>query len=122
MSNLPKLVYVDDEEDIRAIAEFALEDDFDLNIFSSAANFLNEADKLFPDVILLDVMMPETDGPTLYEEIKKTDHLKSTPTVFMTAKVQPHEISELIQLGAKGVIAKPFDPLSLSAQIKNFME
>ena len=122
MNDLPKLVYVDDESDIREVTEFALEDDFDLQIFACAKDFLAVSDNLIPDIILLDVMMPEVDGPQLFERIKQIEHLKTIPTLFMTAKVQPNEVKELIELGAKGVISKPFDPLELPEQIKEFLK
>lgn len=122
MSELPKLVYVDDESDIREVTEFALEDDFDLQIFPCAQDFLDASEDLNPDIILLDVMMPEMDGPTLYEEIKKIEHLKHLPTLFMTAKVQPDEILSLMSLGAKGIISKPFEPIELPDQIKFYLD
>lgn len=121
MNDLPKLVYVDDESDIREVTEFALEDDFDLQIFTCAKEFLEASDNLTPDIILLDVMMPEMDGPELFERIKQIEHLKNTPTLFMTAKVQPNEVKELMASGAIGVISKPFDPLELPEQIKAFL-
>lgn len=122
MNELPKLVYVDDESDIREVTEFALEDDFELQIFTCGKEFLAASNNLTPDIILLDVMMPEMDGPQLFEHIKQIEHLKSIPTLFMTAKVQPDEVKELIELGAKGVISKPFDPLELPEQIKEFLK
>jgi CheY-like chemotaxis protein len=67
---------------------------------------------------LLDVMMPGMDGPTTLIELRKQPSLISTPVIFMTAKVQPSEIADYVKRGAIGVIAKPFDPMTLATQIK----
>ncbi|WP_199221388.1 response regulator [Desulfonatronum sp. SC1] len=70
-----------------------------------------------PDLILLDVMMPDMDGPTTMRELRKIPDLANTPVVFLTAKVQPQEFSAYLALGAQGVIAKPFDPMKLADEV-----
>jgi len=67
---------------------------------------------------LLDVMMPEMDGIAALGQLRKLSQTANTPVIFMTAKVQPDEIEQYISLDASGVIAKPFDPMELVAEIE----
>jgi len=118
---LSKILYVEDEPDIQAIAKLALETigGFNLEVCSSGAEAIKKGPNFHPDLILMDVMMPGMDGPTTLVELRKDKNLSATPVVFMTAKVQPQEIAEFKELGAVEVIAKPFDPMTLSEQINS---
>lgn len=117
---LQRILYVEDEPDIQAVARLALEmvGGFTVKICSSGDDALREAGAFAPDMILLDVMMPGMDGPSTLAALRGFDGLKATPVAFMTAKVQPHEVQQLKALGAVGVIAKPFDPMTLSDQVR----
>ncbi|QOY55249.1 response regulator [Candidatus Sulfurimonas marisnigri] len=123
MSNVNKILYVEDEPDIRAIAEIALRDigGFTLDSCSSGAQAIEKAVGFEPDLILLDVMMPSMDGPKTLEELRKLDITATTPVIFMTAKVQPQEIEYYKSLGAVDVISKPFDPITLAQEIRDIM-
>lgn len=117
-----KLLYVEDEADIREIAEFALEDEgFDINFCESGEQALEQAVDFQPEVILLDVMMPGMDGPTTLQNLRTLPGLQNTPVIFLTAKVQPNEIQDFIALGAIDVIPKPFDPMALAEQIHDIL-
>jgi CheY-like chemotaxis protein len=118
-TKITNILYVEDEPDIQAVAQIALEavGGFTLKICSDGLSALEEAADFAPDLLLLDVMMPGMDGPTTLIELRKIPALSQTPAIFMTAKVQSHEVEELINLGAIAVIAKPFDPMTLSSQI-----
>jgi len=124
MNNLQKVLYVEDEPDIQAVARVALEmiGGFTLTICSSGAQALQEAPAFAPDLILLDVMMPGMDGPTTLANLRQIDSLTNTPIVFMTAKVQANEVASYKALGAVDVIAKPFDPMTLAAQVRSIWE
>ncbi|MBA4177053.1 MAG: hypothetical protein C0505_10915 [Leptothrix sp. (in: Bacteria)] len=115
-----RVLYVDDEEDIRTIVEFALEDepDIGISICASGREALAQVDDLQPDLVLLDVMMPAMDGPTTLQRLRERPLYAKTPVAFVTAKVQPHEVAHLKSLGAIGVIAKPFDPMTLADQVR----
>ncbi len=117
---LKKILYVEDETDIMAIAKIALEDlgGFTVKYCNSGKEALEVAQSFEPDLFLLDVMMPVMDGPALLKELRKIDTLKKVPTIFMTAKVQGSEIEQYKKMGAIEVIAKPFDPMTLSDLIK----
>ena len=118
--NLQKVMMVEDETDIQLVAKMALEavGGFSVEICSNGTEAIGTAPVFRPDLILLDVMMPGMDGPTTLSELRKIAETSTTPVIFMTAKVQPHEISRYKELGAIDVISKPFDPMTLSASLK----
>lgn len=121
--SLQKILYVEDDPDIQAVASMVLElDGFEVVACSSGREALAEIQRSKPDFLLLDVMMPDLDGPQTLREIRRLNLLQNIPFAFMTAKVQSNEISELHTLGACGVIAKPFDPMTLAAQIRELWQ
>lgn len=124
MSSLLRILYVEDEPDIQTVAKIALEmvGEFEVKICSSGEEALREAESFDPDMILLDVMMPGLDGPRTLEELRKKPALVDTPVAFMTAKVQPTEVEHYKSLGARDVIAKPFDPMTLASQVQAIWE
>ena len=124
-ATLTHILYVEDDEDIQSVAKIALEivGGFTLRSCSSGKEALEQETVTFaPDLMLLDVMMPEMDGPTTLARLRELPGLASTPVIFMTAKVQASEISHYKSLGAIGVIAKPFDPMQLATQIRQLWD
>jgi len=121
MSELSKILYVEDEPDIQAVTKLALEEigGFSLEVCGNGDEALAKAVDFAPDLLLLDVMMPGMDGPTTLKALRELPELANTPAIFMTAKVQPHEVEEYKALGAVDVIAKPFDPMTLSENLRN---
>lgn len=121
---LSKILYVEDDPDIQTVAQISLEEvgGFNLTICSSGREALQAVAGMQPDLILLDVMMPEMDGPTTLENLRKLDNTRDTPVIFMTAKVQASEVSFYKSLGALGVITKPFDPILLPDQVIKLWE
>lgn len=119
-SSLQKILYVEDEEDIRAITKIALEDIGGLTIEScnNGREALLAAEHFSPDLLLLDVMMPGIDGVETLKELRKLQNTKNTPAIFMTAKVQESEILLYKKLGVIEVIAKPFEPMTLADTLR----
>ena len=119
-SELQRILYVEDEPDIQAVARIALETvgGFTIKICHHGQQALAEAAAFKPDLLLLDVMMPDMDGPTTLAKLHKQPELADVPAIFMTAKVQPQEVAQLRTMGAVDVITKPFDPMALSDQIR----
>jgi len=119
-ARLKKILYVEDEQDIQTVARMALEmvGKFTVCACSSGEEAVAAAAGFAPDLILLDVMMPGMDGPTTLARLRQDASGAGVPAVFMTAKVQPHEIENLKALGAVEVIAKPFDPMTLSDTLR----
>lgn len=116
---LKRILYAEDEGDIRVIAQIALEDigGFTVEYCANGRKTLEAAEHFIPDLLLLDVMMPEMDGPTVLRELRKIGAFSSIPAIFMTAKIQSKEIEEYKALGAIEVIAKPFDPMTLAQSL-----
>lgn len=83
----------------------------------SGVDVVEKAHAFKPDLILLDVMMPNVDGPTALGQLRKVPELSKIPVVFITAKVMKEEVAEFRELGAVDIIEKPFDPQSLTEQI-----
>ncbi|GIV93259.1 MULTISPECIES: response regulator [Chloroflexus] len=119
MTSLQKILFIEDDPDIQMVAQLALEavGGYAVQICSSGAEALATAEQFAPDLILLDVMMPGMDGPTTLKELRKRPALANTPVIFMTARVQRHEVEQYLALGAVDVISKPFDPMTLSEQV-----
>ena len=121
---LRTLLYVDDEADIRQIVAMALGLDAQLRVHTAGSGeaALTLARQVRPDLVLLDVMMPGLDGPETLARMQQDPLLAHTPVVFMTAKTLPQELTRFRQLGALGVIAKPFDPMQLAQQVQALWE
>lgn len=124
MSTLQRILYVEDEPDIQAVAKLALEmvGGFTVKVCASGEEALREATAFAPDMILLDVMMPGMDGPTTLAALRQQPALATVPVAFMTAKVQPQEVARYKSLGARDVIAKPFDAMALAGQVRAIWE
>ncbi|MBV8804482.1 MAG: response regulator [Sinobacteraceae bacterium] len=118
-AQLRTLLYVDDEPDIRHIVQMALGLAPELTIHTgdSGEQALTLAQQLRPDLILLDVMMPGLDGPGTLHRLRANPVSAGIPVVFMTAKAMPQEVARFRDMGAAGVIAKPFDPMRLAQQV-----
>ena len=118
-----RILYVDDEPDIREIAEMSLSLDpqFDVRTAASGAEALNLAADWQPDLVLLDVMMPGMDGPTVLARLRENPATAATRVAFVTARAQRSEIHTFATLDAAGVIAKPFDPITLAAQVRTLL-
>ncbi len=95
-----------------------LVDTFEIHQFSSGPAALASLQTITPQLLLLDVMMPGMTGPELSRQIKTIDQHRDIPVIFMTAKAEDTMTKELIDAGALDVITKPFDPMTLGAQIR----
>jgi CheY-like chemotaxis protein len=124
MMKLQRILYVEDEPDIQAVAKLALEmvGGFQVMICSGGQQALDTVDNFAPDLILLDVMMPGMDGPTTLQNLRANPATASIPVIFLTAKVQPNEVAQYQALGGLNVIAKPFDPMTLAAQVQKIWD
>jgi len=120
LKGLEKILYVDDEADIRTVAKLALErvGGFEVKAEESAETALQLLNEWLPDMLLLDVMMPGMNGPALFAKLQDDERYKNLPVVFMTAKAQPVEVDSYLELGVLGVIPKPFDPFTLATQLQ----
>ena len=120
VTELRRILLVEDDPDIQIVARLALTDlaGFELEVCSSGLEALEKAPRFAPDLILLDVMMPDLDGLSTLKELRRRSSVGETPVIFMTAKAQPEEVAEYRRLGALDVIIKPFDPMSLGDEVR----
>ena len=117
---LHRIMFVEDNPDITLVARLALEKigGFEVRFCASAEEALDAVEAFKPDMILLDVMLPGMDGPTLLQRLRQLEECRETPFIFVTAKAQAKELRELKATGVVDVIAKPFDALNLASQLK----
>lgn len=118
---LKKIFYVEDDIDIATVAKMTMEElgGFELKHSLSGTEALTQMPEFSPQLVLMDMMMPEIDGLEVMKRMRQSDELKNIPVIFMTAKAQVHEQESYISAGALGVILKPFDPVTLCDSINN---
>lgn len=118
-----RILIVDDEDDIREVASVSLEiaEGWHVEMASCVADGVRLARMDPPDAILLDVMMPDTDGPSGLLDLRGHPATKQIPVLFLTAKAGERDLRKLLDLGAQGVIAKPFDPMTLGRQVRELL-
>lgn len=123
MSPVYRILYVDDEPDLREIALLALSLDAGLEVRTAAsgAEAITTVSDWMPDLVLLDVMMPGMDGPATLARLRENPRTAQLPVVFITARAQPQDLQTFATLDARGVIAKPFDPMTLAQQVRGFL-
>jgi CheY-like chemotaxis protein len=124
MQNLQSILYIEDDPDIQEIVKLALEQigGFTVDICSSGSDAISLIARKQPQLVLLDVMMPGIDGLSTFRAIRSFPESRGLPVIFITAKVQKPEIEAYMKLGATGVIAKPFDAITLSDQVRGMWE
>ena len=124
MREIQKVLIVDDDANIRTIAEMSLEGltDWQLRLADSAEQAMSLINAEKSDLILLDMTMPDTDGVTFFGNLRTTFGGDCPAVILLSAKVQAHEVARYQSLGAVGVITKPFDPMTLPAEIMQLLE
>jgi CheY-like chemotaxis protein len=115
-----KILVIDDEDDIRRISRLALGRVGGMEVVDAASGVSGLALAIAetPDAILLDVMMPGRDGPETLSLLRADPRTAHIPVIFLTAKAMASEVERLRALGAAGVLTKPFDPMSLAANVR----
>ncbi|MEK6397657.1 MAG: response regulator [Terriglobus sp.] len=118
-----RILLIDDEDDIREVASLTLEATagWEVSTANSGANGIQAALSEKPEAILMDVMMPEMDGPTTFREMQKMPELVGIPVILLTAKVQGVDQRRFADLGVAAVLFKPFDPMTLAQQIADVL-
>jgi CheY-like chemotaxis protein len=123
MGVIAKVLLVDDEPDIRRIGELSLRrvGGWDVAMAGSGLEAIELFGSYKPDIVLLDVMMPTMDGPQTLAKLREIPEGLRVPVIFVTAKVQRDDVTRLRALGAIGVVSKPFDPMTLPAEIRRIV-
>jgi two-component system OmpR family response regulator len=119
-SRLPRIVIADDDSEIRTLLKRALERQYDVALASDGPEVVALASKEpFPELVLLDVMMPGMDGFEIAAQLRALPHGKRTPIMFLTARDSPMDKIRGIQAGARSYLVKPFKLEELLARVKN---
>ena len=122
MNGLKKILVVDDDPYILMSLEFLMKKNgYDVMVARNGTEALDIVEKQIPDIVLLDIMMPDVDGYEICRHIKKTAKLKHTKVVFMSAKSKEADIQKGYDLGAALYITKPFSTRELVKQIKELL-
>ncbi len=119
-----RILIVDDDAAIRTVTETTLDLLGRLPVLSVASgqDAIERCRQETFDLILIDVMMPDLDGPATIRSLRHHDLLGDTPFAFLTAKVHGEARESLLALGAAEVIAKPFDPAALVETVRSLTE
>ncbi|MGE5658122.1 MAG: response regulator [Actinomycetota bacterium] len=114
-----RILVIDDAEDIREVAQVSLElvGGWEVLTASSGHEGVVKALVEQPDAILLDVMMPDQDGHTTFQQLQANCATQHIPVILLTAKIQACDSRKFTDLGVVTVITKPFEPLSLANQV-----
>lgn len=117
------ILLIDDEETIQEVVQVGIEIEsgWQVAIASSGAEGIDLAQAQQPDVILLDVMMPEMDGIDTLSHLKSNQKTSAIPVIFLTAKAQAEEKNQFQSLGVVDVITKPFNSMTLASQIAKIL-
>ena len=120
---IEKILVVDDDEDILTVTELAAREigKWEVILARSGEEALRAAREETPDVILLDAMMPGLDGTATLARLRQDPATAEIPVIFLTARVQKHEIERYQEYGALGVIRKPFDALALPDEVRRLV-
>ena len=124
MRALKRILHIDDVPSIQIVTRIALEriGGFEVLSCASAQAALAEVRAFAPDLILLDVMLPQMDGIELLRQLAGLVDLQQTPVVLLTGHLERERLTELQQMGVREVLQKPFDPLQLTAQLRAIWE
>jgi class 3 adenylate cyclase len=119
--NAPLLLVVDDNADMRRYLEVILERNYRIVLAKNGAEALENAQRLRPDLILTDVMMPKMSGHDLLQAVRADKALRSTPVIFLTARAGTEARIESLDAGADDYLSKPFDESELLARVGNLI-
>jgi len=123
VSQTPRILLVDDEPGLRTAGQAYLEDEgFQVTTAVDGEEGWEKAQKMIPDVIISDVMMPRCDGYGLLKKIREDERLGGTPVIFLTAKGMTADRTQGYQAGVDDYMPKPFDPDELVARVKNVVQ
>ncbi len=114
-----KVLVVDDEIPIQRIVKFNLEKEgYDVSLADNGKKALESVKQSRPDIILLDVMMPEMDGYEVCKALKQNKSTKNIPVIMLTARGQESDEKKGLDAGADDYITKPFSPKKLMELVR----
>jgi len=116
---LQRILLADDEPDILEVSKIALETvgGFEVEVCSSGAELLQLLPEFRPDLIIMDVLMPDMAGPEVLSRVRQLPDYSGIPVIFLTGVANGIELKALRDSGAADVILKPFDPMTLADRV-----
>ena len=119
-----RILVVDNDPAELLLTTIALRDvgGFDVILAQKGMEAVESAKKELPDAILIDFVLEDIDGPEVFEKLQNAKETRGIPVIFHTARSDPSDVSFLMALGAKGVIAKPFDPMQLAKEVRRILK
>ena len=117
--SLQRILLADDEPDILEISKIALEivGGFEVSVCLSGKILLERLPEFRPDLVIVDVLMPDMTGPEVFEEIRRRPEYDEVPVIYLTGVIQEEELEDLRETGVADIILKPFDPMTLADRI-----
>ena len=113
---------VEDDKNIREIESFALKNSgYQIEDFSCAADFYKRLERSLPDLILLDIMLPDKDGLDIVKDLRKKAETRRIPIILVTAKTSEIDKVKGLDIGADDYLAKPFGVMELISRVKALM-
>lgn len=120
MKPLQRILHVEDVPSIQVVTRVALEKlgGFEVLSCASAQDALDQIQQFAPDMILMDMLLPQMDGMELLRQLSLIVDLQRMPVVLLTGQQGPGDLDELKRLGVRKLLQKPFDPMKLAAQLE----
>ncbi|XHX77374.1 MAG: response regulator [Stenomitos frigidus ULC029] len=114
-----RVLIIDDEDDIREVAQTSLEimGGWNVSTAASGSEGITMAEAEQPDAILLDVMLPDMDGPATFQKLQANPATAQIPVILLTAKAQASDQRYFADLGVMAVLSKPFNSVTLADQV-----
>lgn len=122
--SLQRILLADDEPDILEISRIALETvgGFEVSVCLSGKTLLERLPEFKPDLVIVDVLMPDMTGPEVFEEIRQRPEYDEVPVIYLTGVIQEEELEDLRETGVADIILKPFDPMTLADRINGVLK
>ena len=122
--SLQRILLADDEPDILEISRIALETvgGFEVSVCLSGKTLLERLPEFRPDLVIVDVLMPDMTGPEVFEEIRRRPEYDEVPVIYLTGVIQEEELEDLRETGVADIILKPFDPMTLADRINGVLK
>jgi two-component system alkaline phosphatase synthesis response regulator PhoP len=122
MQSKKKILIADDEKDILEFLQFTFENaGFEVITAVDGIQALKQAKQIHPDIILLDIMMPNLEGTSVCEQLRRMDEFKNIPIVFLTARTSEESEVNAFEIGADDFIGKPIKPKALLSRINKLL-
>ena len=117
-----RLLVVDDEPDYRMVLKELFESEYEVHVVENGQQAVDAAPRIKPDLIILDIVMPQMDGLTAFKHLQEEASTQHIPVIFLTSKNEPEMEIRGLELGADDFIAKPFNRDVLKVRVKKRLE